>query len=123
MKTLVKIRDDYGNALVIGELYEGVFTTIRKRSKHFFVKHGGWAIDKKVAEGIEATDFVLLDVENKQKYTITKADFLKYAEPIVNMGHREQLVVKEELWTRSSDQTYKDKQARIGELRKAYKGE
>lgn len=120
MKTLVKIRDDYGNALTIGELFDEVFTTIRKRSKHFFVKHGGWAIDKKVAEGVQATDFVLIDTENNKCYTISKADFLKHAEPIVNMGHREQLVVKEEFWAVVSTA---DLEVRKEELRKAYKGE
>lgn len=120
MKTMIKIRDDFGNALTIGELYNGIFYITRKRSKHFFVKHEGWAIDRKVAEGIDALEFVLRDTDNDLTYRITKQKFLEFAEPIANRGHREQLVVKEVHWTVTKPKG--DFDTRMEELRKAYRG-
>lgn len=118
---VIKIRDDFGNVLVVGTLDSstGVFRTDRKRSKHFFVKYGGWALDRKVAEGIDAKVFELLDKDSGKLYTITKEEFLKRSVPISNKGHREQLCLAEFEWE-VQDPSKKEKH--ISDVMKAYKG-
>lgn len=113
---VIKIRDDYGNALTVGTLENRVFKTERLRSKHFFVKYNGWAIDRKVAEGIEADTFVLLDKESGKTYTTTKDNFLKSAVPISNFGHREQLCLGEVEWEVTLDK----KAEKLSKVMKSY---
>lgn len=112
MEYTIKIKDDFGNDLVVGKLIDRTYITERQRSKHFFVKYDGWAIDRKVAEGIDAIRFVVKDIENGIEYSVYKNVFIENADVISNRGHREQLCLREELWEKvdiKAKQEYRDK--------------
>lgn len=99
----IKIRDGFGNELEVGKVVEDMLLIARNRSKHFFAKYNGWAIDKLVAEGLtDVKTFILRDFDSRFTYVISREDFLKKATPISNHGHREQLVVEEGEWEKKT---------------------
>lgn len=96
---LIKIKDDFGNALTIGKVTMGKFLIERNRSKHFFVKYDGWAVDKLAIEGLaDVEQIIIRDKDSRKTYRVSREEFLKKATPISNFGHREQLVLKESDW-------------------------
>jgi len=79
-----------GKNINAGYISSGIFTTFKKKSKHFFKKFDGWGLNKQLIEMLNNYDipYILIkDNENNHKYMISLQDFNKngvevnYTEP------------------------------------------
>lgn len=95
---IIRITDGFGKVKVIGRRVEDTFYTTRKRSKHFFNKYKGWAIDVDVINREDIENYVLLDTENNIEYYASRQDFLEHGKEMQWPGHGEQVTLPLENW-------------------------
>ena len=95
----IKIKDGNGKSKCVGIVRGDTYHLERTYKKHFFIKYDGWAVDEKVARGLEdVTMFELHATDTGTVLQVTRQEFLEKALPLHYPGHRSQLLLEDKYW-------------------------
>lgn len=93
----------------IGNFKNGIFFSKRRKSRHFYHKHNGWAVDYLVINQLFTKDLRLIVIKDKDDncyYSITSSVFKEHKKRINHKPHREQAVVDIQYWTKTNEKPF-----------------
>lgn len=105
MTETIKIKEDSGRVVTVGELCGQCFYKRVKRSKHLHIKSNSWGIDAEVFKiiEVECIKIKILDEETDTLYETTPTVFRLMGKYLHHKPHRAQIFLKINKFTKTEN--------------------